>query len=108
MDDTSRGDNSFATIVSGLTSLVQHVQAGIKLIDNEVARERTSADTETNNIVVLDDVTSQYLKARHALNSCSASLDAALRSLLEGEAHQSAGEQVRLRCTASRSSCAAK
>ena len=37
MDDTSRGDNSFATIVSGLTSLVQHVQAGIKLIDNVVA-----------------------------------------------------------------------
>lgn len=108
MDDSSRGDNSSATIVSGLTSLVQHVQASIKLIDNEIARERTSADTEANNIVVLDDVTPQYLKARHALNSCGASLDVALRSLLEGEAHRSAGGHVRLRCTASRSSCAAK
>ena len=108
MDDTSRGDDSFAAIVSGLTSLVQHVQASINLIDNEIARERTSADTETSNIVVLDDVTPQYLKARHALNSCSASLDAALRSLLESEANRSAGGQGWLRCSASRSSCAAK
>jgi hypothetical protein len=42
---------------------------------------------------VLDDVTPQGLRASDALNSCSASLDAALKSLLEGEAHQATGAQ---------------
>jgi hypothetical protein len=32
---------------------------------------------------MLDDVTPQYLKASHALNGCSASLDTALQSLLD-------------------------
>jgi hypothetical protein len=32
---------------------------------------------------VLDDVTPQYLKASYALNTCSASLDIALKSLLD-------------------------
>jgi hypothetical protein len=87
------GDDSFATLVSSLMSLAQHVQASIKLIDNAIARETSGDSADASNVVVLDDVTPQYFKASLALNSCSASLDAALKSLLEGEAHRSAGAQ---------------
>lgn len=93
MADTAAGHDSFATLVSSLTSLAQHVQASIKLIDSAIARETSTDDADAGNVVVLDDITPQYLKASHALSSCSASLDAALTSLLEGESHWSMGEQ---------------
>jgi hypothetical protein len=80
MADTAAGDDSFATFVSSLASLAQLVQASIKLIDSAIARQTIYDDTDASNVVVLDDVTPQYLKASHALTSCSASLDAALKS----------------------------
>jgi hypothetical protein len=92
MADTAAGDDSFATLVSSLASVAQHVQAGINLIDSAIARETIYDSVDASNVVVLDDLTPQYLKASHALNSCSASLDAALKLLREAEAHRSAGE----------------
>lgn len=77
-----RADESFGTIVSDLISLVEHVQDSIRLIDGAIAREISIGEPDTSNVIVLDDVTPQYLKASHALNSCSASLDDALQSLL--------------------------
>jgi hypothetical protein len=96
MADTAAGEDSFATLVSRLTSLAQHVQASAKLIDSAIAREPTCDGADARNVVVLDDVTPQYLTASRALHSCSASLDATLKSLLEGEAHQSSGGQEQL------------
>jgi len=102
------GSDSFATLVSSLTSLAQHVQAIIKLIDNAIARETICNGTDASNVIVLDDVTPQYLKASPALGSCSASLVAALESLLEGEAYRSAGGQGWLVAARPGPSCTAK
>ena len=79
-------EESFGAIVSDLISLVEHVQASISLIEGAIARETSVGDGEAANVIVLDDVTPQYLKAGHALHSCSANLDAALRSLFDARA----------------------
>ena len=76
-------DESFGTIVSDLISLAEHVQASINLIEGAIARETSLGDGGIGNVIVLDDVTPQYLKAGHALHACSASLETALRSLYE-------------------------
>jgi hypothetical protein len=76
-------DNGFGAIVSDLISLVEHVEASIGLVDSAIARETSLGDPDAANVIVLDDVTPQYLKASHALKACSASLDAALQSLLD-------------------------
>ena len=66
--------DGFEAIVSDLVALVEHVQASISLIEREIAREMTIDILENSNIVVLDDITPQYMKASTALNSCSANL----------------------------------
>ncbi len=76
-------DESFGTIVSDLISLVEQVQASINLVEDAIAREISLGDADAGNIIVLDDVTPQYLKAGHALRACSAGLETALHSLLE-------------------------
>jgi hypothetical protein len=82
----AEANEGFGVIVSDLISLVEHVQASIRLIEGEMDRESSLGDGEAANVVVLDDVTPQYLKASYALHSCSASLDAALRSLIDAKA----------------------
>jgi hypothetical protein len=82
----AEANEGFGVIVSDLISLVEHVQASIRLIEGEMGRESSLGDGEAANVVVLDDVTPQYLKASYALHSCSASLDAALRSLFDAKA----------------------
>jgi hypothetical protein len=79
----SRADDSFGVIVADLIALVEHVQASIDLIDGAISREASLGEPDTSNVIVLDDVTPQYLKASCAPNTCSASPDAALKSLLE-------------------------
>jgi hypothetical protein len=64
--------DTFGAIVSDLVLRVEHVQANIGLIERAIAREVTVGDHEDSNVVILDDVTPQYLKASSALNSCSA------------------------------------
>jgi len=79
-------DESFRAIVSDLISLVEHVQASIDLIEGAIARETSIGDGDAGNVIVLDDVTPQYLKAGHALHACGASLETALKSLFEARA----------------------
>ena len=75
--------DGFEAIVSDLVALVEHVQASISLIEREIAREMTVDNLENSNIVVLDDITPQYMKASTALNSCSANLGNAVQFLLD-------------------------
>jgi hypothetical protein len=87
---TPGGEESFGAIVSDLISLVAHVQASIHLIEGAIARETSLGDGDAGNVIVLDDVTPQYLKAGHALHACSANLETALNCLFEtgAEAHR--------------------
>jgi len=79
----NRADDSFGVVVADLIALVEHVRASIDLIDGAISHEASLGEPDTSNVVVLDDVTPQYLRASYALNTCSASLDPALKSLLE-------------------------
>ena len=54
--------------MSDLVSLVEQVQASISLIEGAIAREMTLGDHESSNVIVLDDVTPQYMKASTALH----------------------------------------
>jgi hypothetical protein len=75
--------DGFGAIAANLFSLVEHVQANINLIEAAIAREISSGEADTSDIIVLDDVTPRYLKANDALNVCSASLGSALHVLLD-------------------------
>ena len=79
--------NNFGAIVSDLVSLVEHVQASINLIERAIAREITVGDHENSNVIILDDVTPQYVKASTALSSCSANLGHAVQFLLDTGAY---------------------
>jgi hypothetical protein len=80
------GSDSFATLVSSLTSPARHVGASIKLLDNATARETICDGIEASNVIVLDDVTPQCLKASLALSKlqrklrCRAEVAAGRRS----------------------------
>lgn len=78
-------NDSFYLIVSDLVSLIDHVQASIKLIETAKAQE-CAGNQEFADIVVLDDVTPLYTRAGAALDACSSSLGAALQFLLESKA----------------------
>ena len=79
--------NSFGVIVSDLISLVEHVPASINLVARAIAREETASDHENSNVIILDDVMPQYLKASTALNSCSANLGHAVQFLIDAGAY---------------------
>jgi hypothetical protein len=84
MQDVAAGaDDGLGAIVSNLIALAEHVQDSLGLINGALARETSLGDLDAANVVVLDDVTPQYLKARQALQACNAGLDTALRSLLD-------------------------
>ena len=80
------GHDGFGAIVSDLISLVEHVQASIDLIERAIAREMAVGDHENSNVIILDDVTPQYVKASTVLNSCSANLGNAVQFLLDAGA----------------------
>ena len=81
----SEGRNdSFASIVLNLASLIQHVQASIELIETAIDQESHADDQGIcADIVVLDDVTPRYAKATAALSACNASLGVAMEFLLD-------------------------
>ena len=71
-------------IVTNLGSMIEHVQATMRLIEVAIAREAAAASQEcADNIVVLDDVTPRYAKANSALDACATGLAAAL-DVLQG------------------------
>jgi hypothetical protein len=82
-DAQSEGrDDNYRLIVSDLASLIEHVQASMKLLELAIASEAPLGNQEVSaNVVVLDDVTPRYVKANETLNACNARLGAALHFL---------------------------
>ncbi|MEH2494504.1 hypothetical protein V1294_000983 [Bradyrhizobium sp. AZCC 1678] len=89
-------NDAYRAVVSGLVSLVEHVQNSLRLIEQTIAREtsaetltETSAETSprspesSTDIIVLDDVSPRCMKAVAALQACDVNLGIALRSLRE-------------------------
>lgn len=75
------------SIVSELASLIEHVQAGMKLLEAAIARETTPGNQDAaGNVFVLDDVTPRYVAANATLNACNAGLGVALHYLLDTRA----------------------
>jgi len=80
-------NDAYNSVVSGLVSLIDHVQASLTLIETAIAREISGGNQETStNVVVLDDVTPPYVRATAALRACDANLAIALHSLLDSRA----------------------
>ena len=82
LDDRGEG---FHVIVSDLASLIDRVQASMKLVETTRA-EQPAADAELADVLVLDDVTPLYAQASAALDACNASLTAALQFLIQSTA----------------------
>jgi hypothetical protein len=77
-------NDDYDSIVSDLASLIEHIQASMKLIQSAIASEAFSGNEYlAGNVVVLDDVTPCYVTASAALNTCNAGLGAALHYLLD-------------------------
>src|SRR5882757_3632763 len=76
-------NDAYHSVVSNLVALIEHVQASLRLIEQEISRETELGSQETSgNVIVLDDVTPPYVRATAALNACDANLAIALHSLL--------------------------
>jgi hypothetical protein len=74
-------NDSHASIVSSLVSLITRIRQTEALIESAIMRDAAVADQEiAATIAVLDDVTPGYMMARAALNSCEADLELALQS----------------------------
>jgi hypothetical protein len=79
----SRNDNHFS-VVSDLVSLIEHIQASMKMLEPVIARASPLGELEAyDDVVVLDDVTPYYVKANTALEACRAGLGVALHCLLD-------------------------
>jgi hypothetical protein len=58
---------------------MEQVQASMQLIEAAIVRESPSGNQEiATNVIVLDDVTPRYAKAKAVLTACNASLGEAL------------------------------
>jgi hypothetical protein len=79
----SEGPNeSYHSIVSELVSLIERIQAGMKLLESAIARETAPGGQEVAaDVVILDDVTPRYATVNAALSSCNAGLGVALHVL---------------------------
>lgn len=80
-------NDSYRSVVSDLVSLIEHVQASLRLIEQTMVPETSSGSQENAaNVVVLDDVSPRYVKAAAALKACDANLGIALHFLLDSRA----------------------
>jgi hypothetical protein len=80
-----RNDN-YRSVVSDLVSLIEHMQASMKMLEGAIARELPLGGQEAaDNVVVLDDITPCYVKANAALHACNAGLGVALHFLAGAE-----------------------
>jgi hypothetical protein len=98
---SNNSDFSYSSVVSDLVSLIEQVQAGIRLIESAIARESLSDDPEVaTNVIVLDDVTPRYMRASAALNTCDADLGMALHFLQDSRmSHRENGQAHRMQST---------
>jgi hypothetical protein len=76
-------DDSYRSVVSDLVSLIEHVQASLRLIEQAMVPETSFGGQEAANVVVLDDVSPRYARAAAALKACDANLGIALHFLLD-------------------------
>jgi hypothetical protein len=75
-------NESYRSTVLELVSLIEHVQAGMKLLESAIASETAPGGEEVAaDVVVLDDVTPRYARVSAALSSCNAGLCVALHVL---------------------------
>ena len=80
-DSQSEIDRS---VISDLVSLIEQVQAGLRLIEQQIAQETSPISQETGaGVIVLDDVSPRYVMASAALRACDTNLGIALNSLLD-------------------------
>src|ERR1700753_1394316 len=83
-------NGNYSSVVSDLVSLIEHMQASMKMLEGAIARELPLASQEVaDNVIVLDDITPCYLKANAALRACKAGLGVALDSLSGGQSSSS-------------------
>ena len=73
--------------MSDLVSLIEHVQASLKLIESAIARETPGSQEATDNVIVLDDVT-PLSEGDGGVESLRCQLAIALRSLLDPKASE--------------------
>jgi hypothetical protein len=79
-------NDAYHSVVSDLVALIEHVQASLRLVEQEIARETASGSQESStNVIELDDVTPPYMRATAALKACDANLAVALHSLLDSK-----------------------
>jgi hypothetical protein len=77
-------DDAYRALVSGLVSLVEHIQNSLRLIERTIGGETSPGSPESStNVIVLDDVSPRYMKAAAALQACDINPGIALRSLLD-------------------------
>jgi hypothetical protein len=77
-------NDGYRSVVSDLVSLIEHVQASLRLIEQTMVPENSLGGQENaSNVVVLDDVSPRYVKAAAALRACDANLGIALHFLLD-------------------------
>ena len=75
---------NYFSVVSDLVSLIEHIQASMKMLEPVIARASPLGELEAyDDVVVLDDVTPHYVKANTALEDCRAGLGVALHCLLD-------------------------
>jgi hypothetical protein len=79
-------NNGSGAIVSAPISPVEHMQPGINLIEAALAREASPSDRHQADVIVLDDVTPQFIVASCALNACNTSLGTGCSSRLDARA----------------------
>jgi hypothetical protein len=85
MQTSDDQNDAYLAVVSDLVGLIEHVQNGLRLIEQMIAKEtllETSVGTESStNVIVLDDISPRYVKAAAALQACDVNLGTALRAL---------------------------
>ena len=84
----------YHAIVSDVVSLIEHIRASMRLIEQAIASEASPGHEEiAGSVVILDDVTPRFVQANAALIACSAGLGAALRLLLETRTANAAADK---------------
>lgn len=77
-------NDNYRSVVSDFVSLIEHVQASLRLIEQTMVGESSlGGQDHAANVVVLDDVSPRYVKAVAALKACDANLGIALHVLLD-------------------------
>src|ERR1700760_764029 len=77
-------NDNCGSVISDLVSLIEHMQASMRMLEGAIAKELPLAGQEVaDNVIVLDDITPCYLRANAALHACKAGLGVALHSLAD-------------------------